>query len=276
MIPPINAERVAEYIARRIRQYIVDYAGKRAGIVGVSGGVDSAVTAYLTVKALGPENTYCYVLPSKATPKIDIEDAYEVIRRLRIPESNTETIWIDGIVQTFEKSLGELTRTERGNLMARVRMIILHQRAYRHNGLVVGTGDKSELLIGYFTKYGDGGVDLLPIGGLYKTHVRQLARYLGVPKRVAEKPSSPALWPGQTAETELGMSYEVIDSILYYRFEVWLPEEEIAEKLGISLETVKAVIDRVKKTQHKRLMPEVFHIGYRDLGSDWRYPRQWV
>ncbi len=142
-------------------------------------------------------------------------------------------------------------------------------------GLVIGTGDKSELLLGYFTKYGDGGVDVLPIGGLYKTHVRQLAKYLGVPDRIVEKLSSPRLWPGQTAEGELGVNYETIDSVLYYRFEKWLPEEEIAKTLNVPREMADRILNMVEKTQHKRLMPEVFHIGYRDIGSDWRYPRQW-
>jgi len=140
----------------------------------------------------------------------------------------------------------------------------------------VGTGDKSELLLGYFTKYGDGGVDVLPIGGLYKTPVRQLAKYLGVPKRIIEKPSPPRLWPGQTAEEELGVSYEIIDSILYARFEKWLPEEEIAKTLNISREVVNKILTMVKKTQHKRLPPEVFHTGYRDLGSDWKISKAMV
>ena len=275
MLPPINAERVADYIARRLRWYVMEYAGKEAGVVGVSGGVDSAVTAYLTVKALGPERVYCYVLPSQATPKEDVEDALEVIKRLKLPKDHWEIIPIDDIVDSFERKLGEMSKVERGNIKARVRMIILHQRAYKHNALVIGTGDKSELLLGYFTKYGDGGVDVLPIGGLYKTHVRQLARYLGVPKRIAEKPSSPRLWPGQTAEGELGVSYEVIDSVLYSRFERWLPEEEIARALNVPLEVVNRILRMVKRTQHKRLPPEVFHTGYRDFGSDWRYPRQW-
>ncbi len=274
-LPPINCERVADYIARRLRWYVLNYAGKQAGVVGVSGGVDSAVTAYLSVKALGRKRVYCYILPSKTTPREDVEDALEVIKRLELPEDHYEIIDINSIVESFKEKLGKMTRIERGNVMARIRMIILHQRAYRHNGLVIGTGDKSELLLGYFTKYGDGGVDVLPIGGLYKTHVRQLAKYLGVPEKIAEKPSSPRLWPGQTAEKELGVSYEIIDSILYHRFEKWLPEEEIAKILNISNKTVNKILTLVKKTQHKRLPPEVFHIGYRDLGSDWRYPRQW-
>nr|WP_245534198.1 NAD+ synthase [Thermofilum pendens] len=275
MLPPINAERVAEYIARRLRWYVREYAGKRAGVVGVSGGVDSAVVAFLTARALGPENTYCYVLPSFATPKEDVEDALRVIEALGLPDGNWEVISVDPILKSFEEVLGEMDRVARGNVMARIRMIILHEKAYAHNALVIGTGDKSELLLGYFTKYGDGGVDVLPIGGLYKTHVRQLARYLGVPERIVEKPSSPRLWPGQTAEGELGAPYELVDSVLYLRFEKWLPEERIAEELGVEVGVVKRILEMVKRSQHKRMMPEVFHVGQRDLGSDWRYPRQW-
>ena len=103
-----------------------------------------------------------------------------------------------------------------------------------------------------------------------------MGKYLGVPERIITKPSSPRLWPGQTAEGELGLSYELIDQILYYRFEEWLPEEKIAEKLNVPLEIVNKLIERVKRTQHKRLMPEVFHLGFRDLNSDLRYPREWI
>ena len=135
ILPDINAERVVEYISNRIRWYILEYAQKDAGIIGLSGGVDSSVTTYLTVRALGPERVYVYLLPSSSTPKEDLEDAFKVIENLKIPDTNWEIIRIDDIVASFEKTLGSLTHIERGNVMARIRMIILHQRAYRHNGL---------------------------------------------------------------------------------------------------------------------------------------------
>ncbi len=182
---------------------------------------------------------------------------------------------IDDVVNALTDKVKSENRVIKGNIAARVRMIILHAQAAKHNCLVLGTSDKSELTIGYFTKYGDAGVDVMPIADLYKTQVRQLARHLGVPEEIIIKPPSPALWADQTAESELGMSYELLDSIIYLRFDAWLSEEEVAARLGISTETVERVVKMVKQTQHKRLPPEVFRLSRRAHGSDWRYPREW-
>lgn len=275
MIARIDCGKVVDYITRRLRWYVFDYARRRSGILGLSGGIDSSVVAYLTVKALGNERTCIYLLPTGVTPQIDIEDAMKVIESLNIPDKNWEIINIDKIIEEFEGIVGKASDLERGNIAARTRMIILHNKASVHKGLVIGTGDKSEMLMGYFTKYGDAGVDILPIGGLYKTHVRQVAAYLGVPERIIKKPPSPNLWPGQTAEGELGIEYETLDTILYLRFDRWLNEEEISKTSGISREVITKVLSRVKITQHKRHLPEVFKVGHRDIGSDWRYPREW-
>ena len=275
LIPPINCKLVSEYLTRRLRWYVFEYAGKRGGVIGLSGGVDSSLTVALAVKALGARNVYVLILPSYTTPREDIEDALTIVKMLRIPKENYEIIRIDPILEAFKRSLGSMSRIEEGNIMARIRMIILHQRAYRRNYLVIGTGDKTELLIGYFTKYGDGGVDVLPIGGLYKTHVRQLALYFGIPAKIALKPSSPRFWPGHTAESELGVSYDIIDAILYYIFEEGYTANEVAEKFNIDIKTVMKVLERVKKTQHKKHTPLVFKVGYRDLGSGWHYPLEW-
>lgn len=264
VIAGIDCEKVVDYITGRLRWYVLDNAHRESAILGLSGGIDSSVVAHLTAMALGNDRTYVYLLPSNVTPKADIEDAMKVIEGLNIPANNWGTINIDGIIRSFEGILGKAGDLGRGNLMARTRMMILHYEASIHKGLVIGSGDKSELLMGYFTKYGDAGVDILPIAGLYKTHVRQLAEHLGIPERIIKKPPSPNLWPGQTAEGELGVDYGTLDTILYLRFDKWMNEEEISRISGISGDVVKRILSRVQMTRHKRHMPEIFKVGYED------------
>jgi NAD+ synthase len=155
-------------------------------------------------------------------------------------------------------------------------MILLYAYAQKFNYLVVGTGDKSELLLGYFTKYGDGGVDVLPIGDLYKTQVKELGKVLGLPERIIKKPSSPALWEGQTAEGELGISYDIADAILYLRYEELKSIDEVVKELDVNKEIVIKIDRLVKTSQHKRLPPEIFRLSGRAINSDWRYPREWA
>ncbi|MEM2087565.1 MAG: NAD+ synthase [Thermoproteota archaeon] len=260
LIPGLDYERVAENIVMRIRQYFLN-AKRENGIIGLSGGLDSSVVACLTVRALGSERTRLYLMPSSITPKQDVEDAASIIEELKIPGGNWMTIRIDDVVDAFEKTLGSMGRVEKGNVMARIRMLILYHEAAVKNGLVIGTGDRSEILMGYFTKYGDGGADILPIAGLYKTQVRQLAEYLKIPEKIRVKPPSPALWPGQTAEGELGVDYETLDTVLYLRFDRRLSRERIQRVSGIPLETVDRILERVRRNQHKRQLPKSFLIN---------------
>jgi len=264
VLPTLDYARVASHIAARLRQYFEE-SGRETGVVGLSGGVDSSVVACLTTMALGRERTRLYLLPSRVTPREDVEDAMSVVEKLGIPEGNWRTISIDEIVEAFERKLGQMGRVERGNIMARSRMTILYHEAAVNNGLVIGSGDRSEYLAGYFTKHGDGGADVLPIAGLYKTHVRQLAEYLKIPERIWIKPPSPALWPGQTAEEELGVDYKTLDTILYLRFDRKLSEERIHMVSGIPLETVERVLLRVRLTRHKRRLPKRFEIDYEEM-----------
>jgi len=262
VIARIDCGKVADYITRRLRWYVLDHAHMESGVLGLSGGIDSSVVAHLTARALGNDRTYVYLLPSSVTPKADIEDAMKVIEGLKIPTMNWGSFNIDGIISSYEGLLGKGGDLEKGNLMARARMTILHYEASIHKGLVIGSGDKSELLMGYFTKYGDAGVDILPIAGLYKTHVRQMAMHLGLPERIIKKPPSPNLWPGQTAEGELGVDYGTLDTILYLRFDRRMSEEEVSRISGISGDVIEKVLSRVQKTRHKRHMPEIFKVGY--------------
>lgn len=272
----INAELVLDYLTRRLRDYVIDKSRRDAVIVGVSGGVDSSLVAYLAIKAIGAEHSYFYMLPSASTPKEDMEDAYAVLQFSHANRSNTRIIPIDDIVAAFEDRLSErLDRVAIGNIKARVRMTMLHSFATIHNGLVLGTGDKSEITMGYFTKFGDGGVDVLPLGDLYKSQVRELAAFIGLPPRVYTKPPSPALWEGQSAEDELGIDYLTLDRILRRRFDLWHDERDIATEIGLDEETIKRIVGHVKSTQHKRYPPEIFRLSFRSHGSDWRYPREW-
>lgn len=214
-------------------------------------------------------------MPSSSTPKVDLEDSFTIVKMLKA-ENKYKLINIDEIVKLFGDNVETNDKLILGNIKARTRMILLYAYAQKLNYLVVGTGDKSELLLGYFTKYGDGGVDVLPIGDLYKTQVRMLGKCLGLPERIVTKPSSPALWEGQTAEGELGIDYETIDSILYLRFDEMRSENEISEMLGLPLDVIKRVDRLVKTSQHKRLPPEIFRLSGRAINSDWRFPRRWA
>ncbi|TRM96736.1 NAD(+) synthetase, partial [Sulfolobus sp. E1] len=221
------------------------------------------------------DNFFILLMPSSSTPKIDLEDSLELVKLLHA-ENKYKLINIDEIVKTISNNIDTEDRVIIGNIKARTRMILLYAYAQKLNYLVVGTGDKSELLLGYFTKYGDGGVDVLPIGDLYKTQVRMLGRCLGLPERIVTKPSSPALWEGQTAEGEFGVDYDTVDSILYLRFDEMRSEEEISNMLKVPIEVVRKVDKLVKTSQHKRLPPEIFRLSGRAINSDWRFPRRWV
>ena len=256
----LDYELVVERVVDFLRG-VVNGSGRGGVVVGLSGGLDSSVVAALSVKALGRERVHGLIMPDRrVTPREDIEDAIELAKLLRIRYRMAE---IDRIYDSFAASMpfySEAANTPNANLRARIRMIILYYYANLNNLLVCGTSDKSEIMLGYFTKYGDGGADMLPIGDLYKTQVRELARRLKLPARIVEKPSSPRLLPGQTAEGELGASYEEIDQILYLHFEQGLQPKEIEEKTGIERRKIDLIIGRVRANEHKRRMPPIAKI----------------
>ncbi|MFP3162296.1 MAG: NAD+ synthase [Acidianus sp.] len=268
----VNYSVISEYIIRRISEYITE-SGKNGGIIGLSGGIDSSVTTVLLSKAT--QNYFILLMPSSSTPQKDMEDAKKIINMIGA-NNKYKIINIDPILESFKNEIKTNDKLVLGNIKARIRMILLYAYAQIMNYLVIGTGDKSELLLGYFTKYGDGGVDILPIGDLYKTQVRELGRYLGLPEDIVTKPSSPALWEGQTAEGELGVSYDIIDAILYLRVEKMMDIESIAKDLQIDTEIVHKIDRMIKTSQHKRLPPEIFRLSGRAINSDWRYPREWI
>ena len=241
--------RIVPFIKRKVGESQADGA-----VLGISGGIDSAVTAYLCVEALGSRRVTGLIMPDlRATPDEDVEDARQVASELCI-----ETMEIDvaPIHKAYLKAL-EPNRLAEGNLRARIRMSLLYYHANLMNRLVIGTGDRSELLLGYFTKYGDGGVDVLPIADLYKTEVRRLGEALGINRRIVAKRSSPRLWPGHIAESEIGMSYETIDRLFKLRFEEGLELPAIAAKLKLNRAKVELILAKHQASEHKRQTPEI-------------------
>ncbi len=270
--PPIDYD----YVLRRITIFLRDFLAKTGAggyVVGLSGGVDSSVTVTLLARSVGPGRVHALILPDKAsTPRRDVEDAVGLAEELGVGYT---LLYINDVLDSFASSLpfydpGSLIAN--GNLKARVRMAMLYYYANLKGFLVAGTGDKSEILLGYYTKYGDGGVDLLPIGDLYKTQVRRLALRLGLPERIALKPSSPRLWPGHLAEEELGCSYETIDKVLYHYVDLGMDAAGVSEATGVPLETVRRIIARVHANEHKRLPPVILRLTPQAVGHDWRMP----
>lgn len=218
-------------------------------IFGLSGGVDSAVTGYLCHRAL-PDKTMTLLLPdSKISPKSETEDAIKIVEELKL---DYKLIDISPIVSQYSKYL-EPSERALGNLRARIRANLLYYYANLKKYLVVGSSDKSEFLIGYFTKFGDGSADILPIVSLYKTQVRKIGEFLGISQSILSKKSSPNLWHGHVAEEELGMSYEEIDSILYCLFEKKLSVDETAKLTQIEKSTVNKVNQLYQTSHHKRI-----------------------
>ncbi len=242
-------ERVVEEICKFIKEY-VDKSNANGVIIGLSGGIDSSTVAFLCKRALGEKKVLGLIMPEKGvTREEDVEDALSIADILGI---EFKIIEINEILDALKRKLGEGNKIAEANLKPRIRMTINYYFANNMNRLVAGTGNKSELMIGYFTKYGDGGVDFLPIGDLYKTEVFKLAEYIGVPKRIIKKKPTAGLWVNQTDEDEIGMSYEELDEIL----------KAIEKGQRRCDDKFKRVEILVKNSKHKREMPPIARVRH--------------
>ena len=241
-------DETTDFIARK-----VDEAGADGVVLGISGGIDSATASALAVEALGADAVHGLVMPSEVSEGENMSDAERHARDFGI---EYDVIGIQPVVEAFLEEYPEEAGEEAvGNLAARVRMCYNYLAANDEDLLVLGTGNRSEMLLGYYTKYGDGGVDILPIGGLYKTEVREVARRLGVSEDIVEKPPTAGLWEGQTDEEELGAPYDVIDDFLRAYIDDGAHPEEAADAAGVDVETAQRLVDLYRRSEHKRKTP---------------------
>lgn len=266
----INTDLARRVLVNFVRDE-VHRTGLSRAVVGVSGGIDSSLSCFIAAEALGPENVLAVRMPYKTSSPESLEHAQLVIDRTGV---QSRTIEITSMVDPLFEHVPEADARRRGNAMARARMIVLYDQSAALQALVVGTGNKTEILLGYTTLFGDSASAINPLGDLYKTQVRQLARAMGVPEPIIAKPPTADLWAGQTDEGELGYTYERVDQLLYLLVDCrYRPEEAVAA--GFERAFVERVMERVRANQFKRMPPLVAKLSSRTVGYDFLYLRDW-
>lgn len=266
----INTDLAREILTGFIKSEITRVGMFRA-IIGISGGLDSALFCALAVDALGAENVLAVRMPYKASSKDSLEHAQLLIDQLG---AQSKTIEITDMVEPLFKLDPEISDIRKGNIMARERMIVLFDQSEVFKGLVIGTSNKTEILLGYSTIYGDSASAINPIGDLYKTQVRQLARAMNIPAPIIDKPPSADLWENQTDEKELGFTYTEADKLLYLLVDQRYSPQEALEA-GFDKKFVNAVITRIRRNQFKRMQPPIAKVSNRTVGYDFLYLRDW-
>lgn len=269
--PPLQPDLAVSIISRFL-QAELKKTGFGRFVVGLSGGVDSALSCALAVHAVGPDRVVAVPMPYRLSDPRSERDAGAVASLLRV---NVHRVDISPMVDAYFRGKEEPPPLRRGNFMARVRMAVLFDLSAREDALVLGTSNKTELLLGYGTWYGDMASSLNPIGDLYKTHVWQLGAHLGLPREVLEKPPSADLWQGQTDEGEMGLTYTEADAVLYLLVDERHTVEETATLSGLPRERVLSILARVEASQFKRRLPVIPKLTHRTVGIDFRYPRDW-
>ncbi|MFA5838190.1 MAG: NAD+ synthase [Bellilinea sp.] len=249
----------------------ISRTGMQRAVVGLSGGLDSALSCFLAAEALGPQNVLAVRMPYRTSSQDSLDDAQRVIDATGVQSA---TIEITPMAEPLLERFPEMTSLRRGNIMARMRMIVLYDQSAAFGGLVVGTGNKTEILLGYTTLYGDSACGLNPLGDLYKTQVRQLAAAMAVPESVRVKPPTADLWAGQTDEDELGFTYAEVDQLLYLLVDERAAPEECVQA-GFDESFVRKVVERIRRNHFKRVMPPIAKLSNRTVGYDFLYLRDW-
>jgi NAD+ synthase len=267
--PATTSELLVAFIGSQMAQ-----TGFARIVVGLSGGVDSATVAFLCARAVGPDSVLAVRMPYRTSSPESETDALRVVEALGC---QTERVEITPMVEPLLASIGGgedgATQVRRGNVLARQRMIVLYDRSVAFDALVAGTSNKTEVLLGYTTQYGDAASAFAPIGDLYKSQLRAVAEQLGVPPEIVAKPPSADLWPGQTDEGELGRTYDALDRTLFALVDRrWSVERCVAA--GLEPDLVEWVAARVARMEYKRQMPPVAKISLRTPGIDHLYPRR--
>jgi len=266
----INTDLAREILSGFIKSEITRIGMSRA-VIGLSGGIDSALSMALAVDALGKDNVLAVRMPYKASSKDSLDHAQLLIDQLGVP---SKTIEITDMVEPLFKLNPDMSKLRKGNIMARERMIVIYDQSEVFKGLVVGTSNKTEILLGYSTLFGDSANALNPIGDLYKTQVRQLSRAMNIPSPIVDKPPSADLWEDQTDEGELGFTYAEADKLLYLLVDQrYSPQEAI--EAGFDEKFVHAVTTRIRRNQFKRMLPPIAKISNRTIGYDFLYLRDW-
>ena len=268
--PALNPTIALSMIDRFLQEELVK-TGLKGLVLGLSGGVDSALACALAAHALGPEKVLALKMPYRTSSPASDTDADAVIAQLGVRSDRED---ITPMVDAYFQGAGDAPALRRGNFMARVRMAVLFDRSAREGYLVLGTSNKTELLLGYGTWYGDMASSLNPIGDLYKGQVRQLSRHMGLPASVIEKAPSADLWPDQTDEGEMGVTYAEADAILCLLVDERYTVEEVAAA-GHPIDRVQKILSMVEGSQYKRRLPIIAKLSQRTVGIDFRYPRDW-
>jgi NAD+ synthase len=266
----LNNALVYEYLKRFVQEEL-HTSGFTEACIALSGGLDSALVLKLAVDALGADHVHAIFLPYRASSDESRRDSHTMFEFCGIPWQELD---ISGMADAYLALQPGIDRLRTGNLLARLRMAVIFDQSKKENALVVGTSNKSELLVGYSTWYGDMACAVMPIGDLYKTQVRSLARHIGLPQQVIAKPPSADLWAGQTDEGEIGVSYETLDQILYLLVDQRCSSVEVNSE-GFELDLVHRVERNILASQFKRVPPPIAKLSQRTVGIDFLYPRDW-